>query len=39
MGAGGDLESKSSQRALIDVVVETITKCSDEFDDAVQLQV
>ena len=35
----GDTEPKSTQRALMDVIVETITKCSDEFDDTVQLQV
>ena len=27
------------QRPLMDIVIETVTKCSDEFDDSVQLQV
>ncbi len=35
----GETEPKSTQRALMDVIIETITKCSDEFDDTVQLQV
>lgn len=35
-----EVSGKSSQRRiLMDLVIETISKCSDEYDDSVQLQV
>ncbi len=34
-----DVPPKAVQRPLIDVIVETIAECSEEFDDEVQLKV
>jgi hypothetical protein len=36
----GENEPKIQQnRTLMDAIIETVSKCSDEFDDGVQLQV
>lgn len=33
------MDEVSLKRTLMDVIIETISKCSDEYDDLVQLQV
>lgn len=34
-----EIESSFDDRSLMDLVIETVSKCSDEYDDGVQLQV
>jgi hypothetical protein len=37
---GEDIDTKPSERrTLMDLVIETVAKCSEEYDDAVHLQV
>jgi brefeldin A-inhibited guanine nucleotide-exchange protein len=37
-GGGGSLGDSGGRRTLMDVIIECVCKCSDEFDDSVQLQ-
>jgi len=38
-GGGDGIEQSVGARTMMDVVIETVCKCSDDFDDGVQLQI
>ena len=38
-GGGDGIEQPVGTRTMMDVVIETVCKCSDDFDDGVQLQI